>query len=74
MKRRGESVGERETTIRVQLERLEALCGAEQAITALRLAVGALAYIAEANTLPAAKSTASGALLGIRKDLDADDA
>lgn len=52
-----------------RLERLEALEGATQAIEGIRLATEALAYIAEANTLEAAKSTARAALFGIAKEL-----
>jgi hypothetical protein len=54
------------------MDRLEAECGSLQAIDALRLAVSALGYVAEARTLTAAATTAKGALLGIHKALAAE--
>lgn len=60
---------DRESSIKERLDRLVALEDCKRVVEALDLATSALGYVAEANTLPAAKTTASGALLGIEKEL-----
>lgn len=54
----------------VQLDRLDVVNGRRPSTEALRLALSALDYIAETNTLESARTTASGALLGIAKELE----